>query len=341
MSKIPFAKFIITLLFSNKSIPFIIEKLKSFNYHITEPEVLEIFDDIRNILPPSMRDLLNAGNPLNIEDASHQQWLKQLDVYEIFDFMHKKYDNPPEHFKWIEDIMWAHTYEDVMTLINIFMFNDEPLESISNIISFKYRKKIGIEALKMYENIFWNSKNMTAKEAMYHCVPFRTNTVIVRKIRLGGTDTDAHDDDADDGSSVSFIFYDNDYIKWKIGYKDVKIPTAREFFESIKKDSYFKYQEAMNMTQSVEVFDEEGNNEKIGAFEVHKISRRNVEEQRAKLTKAWLDMYLKANESAPDAGEHEEFFKQLEQVSLDFHDDEKIIDIGTAKDILEDIKGDI
>jgi len=120
-----------------------------------------------------------------------------------------------------------------------------------------------------------------------------------------------------------------------------KIPTAKEFFDSVKKDSYYKYQESMNMAQSAEVFDEEGSNDKIGAYEIHRISRRNVEEQRAKLSKMWLDMYLKANESAPEAGEHDDFFKQLEQVSLDFHDDEKIMDISQVKDILEDIKGDI
>jgi hypothetical protein len=341
MSKVPFEKFIIALLFSNKSVPFVAEKLKSFNYYISEPEILEIFDDIRGILPPSITELLNSGNPLTIDDPVHSQWLKQFDIVEIFDFMHKKYDNPPPYFKWIDDIMWAHTYEDVMTLINIFMFNGEPFESISDIISFKYRKKIGIDALQLYEKILWNSGNMTAKEALYHCIPFRTNAVIVQKIRMGNDEPARAGDDTNDGSSLTFLFPDNNYIQSKIGYKDVKIPTAKEFFDSVKKDSYYKYQESMNMAQSAEVFDEEGSNDKIGAYEIHRISRRNVEEQRAKLSKMWLDMYLKANESAPEAGEHDDFFKQLEQVSLDFHDDEKIMDISQVKDILEDIKGDI
>jgi len=341
MSKVPFEKFIISLLFSNKSIPFVVDKLKSFNYYITEQEVLEVFNDIKGILPVSIKNLLESGNSLSLEDPSHAQWLKQFDIFEVYDYMHGKYDNPPLYFKWMEDILWAHSYEDVMTLINIFMFNGEPADSISDIISFKYRKKIGVDSFQLYEKIFWNSKDITAKEAMYHCTPFRANTIIVRKLRMGDTEKKTIDDDGDDGSNVSFLFHDNNYIKWKIGYKDCKIPNAKDFFDSVKKDSYFKYQESMNMTQSVEVFDEEGSNDKIGEYEVHRTSKRNVEEQKAKLSKMWLDMYLKANESAPEAGEHESFFKQLEQVSLDFNDDEKIVNIDDAKNILNDIKGDM
>ena len=341
MSKIPFERFIIALLLSNKSIPFIVEKLKSFHYHITDAEVSEVFDDMRSILPPSITEHINAGNPLDLSNETHVQWLKQLNVFEAYDCMHGKYTEKPPYFKWMDDIIWAHTYEDVMTLINIFMFNGEPKESISNIITFKYRRKIGAEALAMYESLFWNSANITAKEAMYHCEPFRTNTVIVRKLRNGNTEIETIDDDAIAGSDVSFLFYDNNYIKWKIGYKDVKIPTSKEFFESVKKDSYFKYQESMNMTQSVDVLDEDGNNDKLGAFNLHRISRKNVEEQKAKLVKQWLDIYLTANESAPEGEEKEEFFKQLGQVSLDFNDDEVIVDINNAKDILNDIKGDL
>jgi len=340
MSKVPFEKFIISLLFSNKSIPFIVDKLKTFNYHVKDEEVSEIFDDIKGILPPNIVNLLNAGNILNLDDPNHVQWLKQFDIFEIFEYMHKKYDNPPLYYKWIDDIIWAHTYEDVMTLINIFMFNGEPFDSISDIIMFKYRKKIGIDALQLYQKLFWNSKNMTSKEAMYYCIPFRTNTVVVRKIRMGNGEI-INSEENNDGSDINVLFYDNNYIKWKIGYKNVKIPTAKDFFDSVKKDSFFKYQEVMNMTQSVEVFSEEGVNDKIGAYNIHRISKRNVEEQRAKLSKMWLDIYLKANESAPETKENEDFFNKLEQVSLDFNDDEKIVDIGSVPDILNDIKGDI
>lgn len=342
MSKVPFEKFIVALLLSSKSIPFIVEKLKSFHYHITDSEISEIFDDIRTVLPESLRNLINSGNAFDLGNDTHVQWLKQLNVYEIYDYMHGKYESEkPPYFKWLDDIIWAHTYEDVMTLINIFLFNGEAKASISNIISFKYRRKMAEDALILYEMVFWNSSSMTSKEAMYHCVPFRTNTVVVRKLRTGEAEIGSFDESSDMGSDVGFLFHDNNYIKWKIGYKEVEVPTAKDFLDSVKKDSYFKYYESMNMTQSIETFDEDGTNDKIGNYEAHKVSRKNVEEQKVKLARLWLNIYLKASESAPEEVEKEKFFEELGQVALDFHDDEKIMDISQSKEMLEDIKGDM
>ncbi len=341
MSKVPFEKFILALLFSNKSIPYIVDKLKSFHYHIEDGEISEIFDDLKGVLPESISKQLEAGNALSLDNEMHVQWLKQLNVYEIYDYMHRSPKEKPPYFKWIDDILWAHTHEDVMTLINILLFNGEPKDSISKVISFKYRRKIAVDALILYEMVFWNSSPMTSKEAMYHCLPFRSNTIIVRKLRGGVSEIGSFDSSADIGSDTDFLFHDNEYIKWKIGYKDIKIPGSRDFFDSIKKDSYFKYYEVMNMTQSVDTFDEEGTNDKIGNYESHKISRRNVEEQKVKLVKMWLDIYMKAEESAPEGAEQERFFDELNQVSLDFQDDEKIVDISSNKSMLEDIKGDM
>lgn len=342
MSKVPFEKFIVALLLSSKSIPWIVDKLKTFHYHIEDGEISEIFDDLRGVLPESIRGILDAGSPLSLENDTHIQWLKQLNVYEVYDYMHGNYSSEkPPYFKWMDDIMWVHTHEDVMTLVNIFLFNNEPKESISKIIQFKYRRKIAIDALTLYEITFWNSSVMTSKEAMYHCVPFRTNTVIVRKLREGSSEIGSYSESSNDGSDVGFLFHDNNYIKWKIGYKDIEVPGTHDFFESVKKDSYFKYYEVMNMLQSVETVDEEGQNDKIGMYESHKMVKRNVEEQRAKLAKAWIDLFLKADESAPEGAEKEKFFEELGQVSLDFQDDEKIVDITKDKGMMEDIKGDM
>ena len=342
MSKVPFQNFIVALLFLSKSIPYIIEKLKTFRYHITDAEVSEIFDDLKTILPDSLRNHIVAGNSLDIHDDTHIQWLKQLNVFEIYDYMvRSKTPDPPEYFKWMEDILWAHGHEDVMTLINILLYNNEDKASISKIISFKYRRKIGIDALILYEMVFWNSKAITSKEAMYHCIPFRNNTAVVRNMRSGGTAVGTFDDSSTTGSDVDFLFHDNDYIKWKIGYKEVEVPGARDFFEGVKKDSYFKYYEVMNMMQSVDTIDEEGQNDKIGAYESHKISRRNVEEQKAKLSKMWLAMYMLANESAPEGAEKKKFFEELDQVSLDFNNNDKIVTIDSIPEALDDIKGDM
>ena len=342
MSKIPFNKFIVALLLSGKSVPYVVEKLKTFHYHITDPEVTEVFDDLKCILPEVLRDLIITGNKFDIHDGSHVQWLKQLNVHELYDFMHSKYEDPPPYFKWIEDIMWVHSHEDIMSLINIFLYNNESKESISKIISFKYRRKIGLDALILYEMMFWNSANMTSKEAMYHCIPFRSNAVIVKKLRSGNIEIGQYNaETATNGSDVGFLFHDSNYIKWKIGYKDIEVPGAREFFESVKKDSYYKYYESMNMTQSIEVFDEDGSNDKIGAYESHKVSKKNVEEQRVKLAKSWFNMYTKANDSAPEGAEKKRFFDELGQVSLEFNNEDKIMAVEDEQGMLEEIKGDM
>lgn len=343
MSKVPFERFVVALLFLSKSIPFIVEKLKSFHYHISDPEVTEIFDDLKGILPDSVRDHIVGGHSLDINNEVHAQWLKQLNVYEAYDYMVRggRSPEPPEYFKWMDDIIWAHTHQDVMTLINILLYNGEDKASISKVVMFKYRRKIGVDALILYEMIFWNAMAITSKEAMYHCIPFRNNTVIVRQLRSGGHGVGTFDDASTAGSDVDFLFHDSDYIKWKIGYKEIEVPGARDFFESVKKDSYFKYYESMNMLQSVETFDEEGTNDKIGAYESHKVSRKNVEEQRAKLSKMWLDMYMKANESAPEGAEKKRFFDELAQVSLDFNQDDKIVDVSDVEGALDDVKGDM
>lgn len=342
MSKVPFEKFIVSLLLSGKSIPYIVDKLKTFHYFIQDEEVSGIFDDVKAILPESLRNHIVNGHQFDVRDESHVQWLKQLNIFEMYHYMHRApTEEPAPYFKWIEDILWAHTHEDVMTLINIFMYNGEDKESISKIVKFKFRRKIGFDALILYEMTFWDSTTITSKEAMYHCLPFRSNVAIVRKLRNGGNEVATVDQDLNNGSDVDFLFHDNNYIKWKIGYKDVEIPDAKSFFDDVKKDSYFKYYESMNMTQSIDVFDEDGENDKLGAFNAHKVSRKNVEEQRVKLVKHWLDIFLKANESAPEGAQKKKFFEELSQVSLEFNDDDKIVSVDQVDGMLEDIKGDM
>jgi hypothetical protein len=249
-------------------------------------------------------------------------------------------ENPPEYFKWCADCLWIHGYKDVMSIVNILMFNEESLEEISNIVMYKYRKKIGIDALQLYKRIFWDTEVLTAKEALYHCEPFRNNALIIRKLRDGNTEVSSMDDDENDGSDVPFTFHNNEYIKWKIGYKNIVAPTARDFIEKIKTDSYYKLYEAMNMTQSVEIEKEDGTNDQFGSFEKTITKKRNVEEQRVKLVKHWMDIYLKANDAMPagDGAKDKDFFEKMKQLELDFEDDEKIVSIKDVPEMLDDIK---
>lgn len=343
MSKLPFNKFVITLLLLNQDIATIIEKLKEFGYCASEEEISEVFKELRNILPPALKQEVEARTKFQFTKQEDAQWLEHFGIAEFYDFLVRKDKDgvePPPYFKWFRDVIWLHKYKDIMCLVNILIFNQEEFDSISDIIQFKYKKKIAVEALKFHMNIFWDCRLISAKEALYHCIPFRRNGLILRKMR-SGTEVRSLNYDEDDGSDVSFVFHDSNYIKWKIGYKEIHVPTVKDFLEKVKSDSYFKYYEAMNMTQSIEVEEESGMNDKIGAFESTKTKRRNVEEQRARAAKHWLDLFVKADKSIPIEGHKEtDFFDKMNKLDLGF-DEEKIIDIQESPDILNDIHGDM
>jgi hypothetical protein len=358
MSKVPFGRFITTFLLFNKDISYIVDKLKGFGYQVTDDIVQETFDALKAILPEKYQKIIENRGTFDSTDPDHAQWLKQLGVFEFYDFIIRKKsvgDDPPEYFKWCEDCMWVHGYKEAMILINILMFNDEPFEGISKVISFKYKKRISASALELYKNVFWNTELLTAKEALYYCIPFQKNALVIRHIRSGGMpkNSDGQEvemlgaNETNDGSDVPFTFHDAQYIKWKVGYRDVSAPTSKDFMENIKKDSYYKYYETMSMTQSIEIDeeDEDGHNEKVGDFNSRKIKikKRNVEEQRSKMAKGWLDIYLKADAAIPTGGESEtSFFDRMDQLELGFDDEkEELARVEDVPDAFEDIKSDM
>jgi hypothetical protein len=345
MSSLPFKKFIITFLFFNKNAAFIIEKLKGFGYYVTERDIVDILNELRAVLPTHLIELIDSRGVFDTSNETHVEWLKHFGVLEFYDFILRRDSekNPPKYFNWCQDCLWIHSYKDIMCLVNILLFNNEKPEEISDIISFKYKKKVGLECLDLYKETFWNTENLTAKEALEYCLPFANSTLIVRKMRSGETELMLHDE-SNDGSDVPVTFHNTNYIKWKIGYKKIEVPTARDFLTQIKTDSYFKYYETMNMTRSVESEEESGDNEKLGAFNRTLTVKKNVEEQRVKIAKNWLDIYLKANEAFPENGaDTKGFFEKMQQLELDFGDVEveKISRIEDMPEVLADIKSDM
>lgn len=346
MSKIPFKKFAIALLLCGKEVPVIVEKLRTFNYETDESEVVSVLNNIRSVLPPKIAEHVTNRFLLDINNSEHEQWLRHFGVFEIYDYIvrgNKGVDDPPNYFKWCEDCVWAHTYKDVMSLINIFLFNEEEVDSISDIILVKYKKKIGVDAFALYQKIFWDCTNMTAKDAHHYCIPFRDNALIIRQFKSGHSEIELNTQSADafDGCDAPFNFHPSNYIKWKIGYK-VVAPKPKEFLEKVQTDSMFKYYEAMNMVQSVEMEETEGTNDIVGAFDNTKTKRRNVEEMRVKVAKQWLDLYVKAKEHMPDdRSDSDDFFKRMRELELDFDEcTEQIANIEDLPDVMEDIKGD-
>lgn len=343
--RIPFKKFIIGLLLKNKDIEYISQTIKKFHYYITDDSIEEIYESLKNDMPAKLKENVNnrTSFKLTVDDAL---WIEHLGVAELYDYISRrdtiaKEDRLP-YYKWFDECFWVHDHEDVMSLINIFIFNEEPLINISRIIHYKYKKKIGVHALRMYMNIFWDCRGVTAKEALYHCMPFRKNALILKNIKGGEHRMIAElQKYEDDGSDTSLVLHDSSYIKWKIGYtEDVNIPTIKDFMNKVKVDSYYKYYEAMNMTQSVE-YEEQIGNSAEGPFDSSTTRYKNVERQKAKQVKHWMDVFIKADKSIPDEVESDDqFFEDMKTLKLEF-EDEKLLSIKDAKDIMEDIKGDI
>lgn len=342
MGKIPFKKFIIALLFCGKDVNAIVDKLKSFHYLVAPEEVSWIFDDVRSVLPKSIIEILDASLLLRLDDETHIEWLKYFDVFEIYDHIlrsAKNIKNPPNYFKWCDDCVWIHTHEDIMLIVNIFLFNDEPVDTISDVLIVKFKRKIGVDALELYKKIFWDMTDISAKGAMRFCIPFVNNALIIRQFRTG-SEIAIINEASHDGCDVPFHFHDVDYIKWKIGYK-VEPPKPKAFLEKVQTDSMYKYYEAMAMTQSIEIEEETGNND-MGGFDNTKTKRCNVEEMKVNAAKKWLDIYVKAKEHMPDdRSDSDDFFKKMNQLELGFDDcKESIANINDLPDVMGDIAGD-
>ena len=347
--RLPFKKFVMAFLVAGESLGSIVDKLKRFELNAEESDLTPVLNELKNSLPQNLKEKIDRREPLSPSDENHAQWLKKLDIFEFYDFAIRRKEEGierPEYFKWFENCLWILAYKDIMSLINIFLFNNEDPESISAIISFKYKKKIGIEAISCYKDTFWDTGAMTAKDALYYCVPFRNDTLIIRKIRSGTEIWKLNNEDAevsDDGSDVGAIFHDSNYIKWKIGYREFDIPKPQDFLQKVMKDSFFKYYESMNMIQSIEAETEVGFNEKLGDHHSTRRRKRNVEEQKAKMAKHWLDLFLKANKYHKDEGggkTDKDFFEKMRDLTMEF-DEEKLMTIDDDENILDDIRKDM
>ena len=316
----------------------IIANLAKFDFFATEEDLSPALDELYTLLPPIIKDRMDLKEPV-IDIA----WLEKLGCLEFIEFMNKR-KNPgiewPDYFKWLNDCLWILANKDLTCLVNIFMFNNEPMDSISDIISFKYKKKIGIEALERYRALFWDMSTLNAKDAMYFYPPFRESVMILKK-HISESE-DPLKESSHDGSELTIVFNDSDYIKWKIGYNKVTVPSTDLFLDQVLKDSYYKYQEVMSMLHSIEESSESGFNDKIGEFSSSKTVRRNVEEHRAKAAKAWMDMFFRAQKyKSPDkAKDSDEVLGRVKQLLLSF-EDEKMVTLEDNKDILDDIKGDM
>jgi hypothetical protein len=329
----PFYKYIINSIFLNKDIQYICDDLAKKHLIVSAEEVGEVYRELLDTSSDSITEKLKEKEFLDLENENHIDVLKHYGVYEFY---------TRQNEKWIDDVKWILKYQDVQLLVSIFMFNEDDISMISSVLKFKYGKKIGVDALKMFQSMFWDTSSISAKEAANYFRVLRNSTYILRLLEDGTTEVEYaefHNQENCNGTSQSFTVMESGYVKWKLGYRDdLKVPSTKTFLESVKTDSMYKYQEALHMTRSVEMAKDEGEGLE-GPVNMTHTRRSNTEKDRAKLMKDYLDMFIKADGSMPDeAGEEEaNFFKNLKQVSMTF-EQEKIASIADNKQMLLDIK---
>ena len=168
--KAPFYKYIIFQLFTNKNFSTIVESLRNKNFYVSSKEIETVYNEIIPVLPKVMSEKLINKDYLDLGSDTTRDMLKYYDIYEMYlDHLMKnkviEVDGDQFYTKWFSDLEWVMSYKDVMSIINTLMFNEEPIESISTIIQFKYKKKVGVDALEFYQKIYWNTSNISAKEA--------------------------------------------------------------------------------------------------------------------------------------------------------------------------------
>lgn len=363
--ELPFKKYIIAQLLRGKSCSNIIDQLNSFGYNVNMGQVQIILEDMQRTLPDNIRELFSNSKSLDSSNDNHIEWMKHYDVYDFIKYLDDTVNKTQNrHMRdTFDNLIWFHNHPAVASLINVLIFNKEPSDSIVAIIDFKFSKKMPINTIDQHKKIMWDTENISAIEALRFCRHFNNNILAITSYGSGCVNEEEDwakggilngigtESEASNGFSSAVIFQDTDYIKWKIGYKEIKKPDITEFLEEVKTDSYYKYKEAMQMIQNIERSKIEGitPGEDGSPVEINNTNTRyrNVEEQKNKLAKAWVDMYIKAHKSLPESHQDDkvdEFFENLkEQVELDFEENEVsdyLTTIDDAKDILKDIQGE-
>ena len=317
--------------------PAIMTQLREFDFHCTEDDLSPILDAMKQAMPGRTMKSFEACERFDL--VSDRFWYDMYGAYEFADFYLNRKIKKEEYFKWMADCYWILHNREVATLVHIFMFNADDDDSISGFIMTKFKKKVGVDALALYRKLFWDCAHLDAKSACYYYTKFRDDAIIVRN-RANGLSEVGMVLSQEDGSDVPLVFNDSNYIRWKMGDKNVEVPSANEFVKRVMRDAYYKYEEAMAMTQSIEEMSESGTNQ-FGPVSLDRTVRRNVEEHRIKAAKAWMDIYFKASSHIKTKGSDEEdFFKRMSEISIKF-DEEKILPITEAPQMLEDIKGDM
>ncbi len=327
---IPFKRFVIAQLFLGREPDEIRQKLYKFGYVVENKEISDIYDDIKSVAPPSIIEHLNAKRVVTL--AVGEDWFKHYGVLEYMEFVEER-----EHQDAISNVLWLHNDRIVCTLANALLFNEEDSASVAAVIKFKYKKNISQKSIDIHRSLFWDTSSISGIEAVKMYRHFDGNSLVV----IPGDHEESHD-----GISESIIFRDNEYIKWKIGYRELKVPSSKDFLNQVKIDSSFMYEEAKLMTRSVTRSHSEGNNvdEEGNPVNIDNTtwSYGNVTQAKLNTMKKAVDLYIKADKALPEertSTESDAFFEKIQQINISYILDEKdkIVTGDEAAALLEEM----
>jgi len=350
---VPYKKYVITLLFLGKEANQIDCLVKSFNYFFDINIVPEIFTEICLFAPEDIRDSLKLKNKMDIDNPNHVGFLKHFEVFELYHYLltlGNDLNGNPEYFKFCQDAIWIAENPKIMAPVNLFIFNGDTSEDIVNFIKFKYKKRISVSAINLYKNMFWDCQEIDAEEAIRYCLVFHGNTIILKEnIITSEKEIKIPSDYTDLNTS--------DYVKWKMGYRQVKVPNTKEFFEDIKKDCVFTYQEIMNRQNFITTthktgtsFNDKENNSKEkdgnsggGIIDQKTIVYKDPIDARYNLINKVLKVYSNVEDRMPTSdGETENFFDKIRKIEIIYEgESKKILRLEDNPGMLNDIKDDM
>ena len=334
MERTPFRYYIRNEIVLGTDFGMIVEYLRRIGFAVGTDHVQYEFNIMRDILPKSIKELLQKRQPIpiNKENINNIEWLRKAGIFDLYYYK----TIPPHRYehrnKHLQSMEWLLSFPDIRFQINRLLFNREPIEKIAVFISSKYKADISAKAVKFYEHYMWNIEGMTAKHCFQFDRKFRTDALITINGEI------AKLDDAADPGITDALASDDLYFKWKAGEK-VELEDMNTILRQVSADFFFKMKEAMHATKIIETEHEAGTGFEGQPFSNTKTKISNIQKESAKITKSYLDMFLRTQKAikVDDSNVSSDFFNRIEQLSLVFEEEK----IASYKDVFADVKDDV
>lgn len=315
---------ITALLFTGQTARPIMESLRTFGYYATEAQIKTRYQELLSVASDNIRKLFSTQQPLRVDNDVHVQWMKQYGVFELMDFMaRKECADPPAYFKWIRDALWINSLDDVQAITNVLLFNGDNHEDVAAVIRFKYRRQISVEALDLYQRLFFDFVGLGADDVMDCCPNMRESTLILKQISSGTRIQEKPGEECYEGYKRQFIFHDSGYIKWKLGMPQIEPPRAEDFLNRVMADASYRYTEATEMTNFADIKSEDGISAVTGEnYNNTVINRKNAVKEQVRLMKQCIDIYVKASNSKPvqRSSSAQDLIDKLTKLQVQFSD---------------------